>query len=51
MSGTVRGAEKVGGLAGVNEGSGEIRGCSSAAMVSGDHCTGGDLWQQSGDAE
>lgn len=41
VSGTVRGAEKVGGLAGVNEGSGEIRGCSSAAMVSGDHCTGG----------
>lgn len=41
VSGTVTGADRVGGLAGVNETSGEIRGCSSAAMVTGDHCTGG----------
>ncbi len=41
VSGTVAGADRVGGLAGVNESSGEIRGCSSAAVVTGDHCTGG----------
>ncbi len=41
VSGTVTGAEQVGGLAGVNEASGEIRSCRSAAIVIGDHYTGG----------
>lgn len=41
VSGTVTGADRVGGVAGLNEVSGEIRKCSSAAVVVGDHFTGG----------
>ncbi|MGN0403219.1 MAG: GLUG motif-containing protein [Acetatifactor sp.] len=41
VSGSVSGEESVGGLAGVNEASGEIRQCSARAMVVGDHYVGG----------
>lgn len=39
--GSVTGAEEIGGIAGSNEASGEIRRCQSAASVTGDHYTGG----------
>ena len=39
--GTVKGDSQVGGIAGVNEESGEIRNCSSSAKVMGNHSTGG----------
>ena len=41
VSGSVTGAEDVGGIAGVNEATGEIRRCQSAAFVTGDHKAGG----------
>lgn len=41
VSGRVTGARETGGIAGVNEASGEIRNCQSAAFVTGDHCAGG----------
>ncbi len=41
VGGSVAAAEKAGGIAGVNEASGEIRRCHSAASVTGDHFTGG----------
>lgn len=41
FSGQVSGDTNVGGIAGVNEESGEIRRCSSDASVTGNHSTGG----------
>lgn len=41
VSGSVTGAEDVGGIAGINEATGEIRRCQSAAFVTGDHKAGG----------
>ena len=41
VSGNVTGAEETGGIAGVNETTGEIRRCRSSATVMGDHYTGG----------
>ncbi len=41
VSGSVSGADKVGGIAGVNEETGEIRQCQSSAIVIGNHFTGG----------
>lgn len=46
--GSVAGDESVGGIAGVNEASGEIRQCSSAAVVTGNHKTGGICGENSG---
>ena len=39
--GSVVGKQETGGIAGVNESTGEIRGCQSAVMVVGDHSAGG----------
>lgn len=39
--GSVTGSQAVGGIAGVNESTGEIRACQSSAMVVGDHSAGG----------
>jgi len=39
--GSVAGGQDVGGIAGVNEATGEIRACQSAVMVVGDHSAGG----------
>lgn len=39
--GSVVGSQDVGGIAGVNEATGEIRACQSAVMVVGDHSAGG----------
>lgn len=39
--GSVAGSQDVGGIAGINESTGEIRACQSAVMVSGDHSAGG----------
>lgn len=39
--GSVAGSQDVGGIAGINESTGEIRACRSAVMVSGDHSAGG----------
>lgn len=41
VSGSVVGASETGGVAGVNEETGEIRVCASFAIVTGDHYTGG----------
>ncbi len=41
VSGSVTGAGDVGGIAGINEATGEIRRCQSAAFVTGDHQAGG----------
>ncbi|MGN1148934.1 MAG: GLUG motif-containing protein, partial [Lachnospiraceae bacterium] len=41
FSGHIAGDSEVGGIAGVNESTGEIRRCSSDAAVSGNHSTGG----------
>nr|WP_296481286.1 hypothetical protein [uncultured Acetatifactor sp.] len=41
VSGSVTGAEEIGGIAGINEETGEIRLCQSAAVITGDHYTGG----------
>ncbi|MBD5461225.1 MAG: hypothetical protein HDR26_09850, partial [Lachnospiraceae bacterium] len=41
VSGNVTGVEGVGGIAGVNEISGEIRRCRSFAVVTGERCSGG----------
>lgn len=48
VAGSVAGDESVGGIAGVNEASGEIRQCSSAAVVTGNHKTGGICGENSG---
>lgn len=39
--GSVSGSQDVGGIAGINESTGEIRACQSAVMVTGDHSAGG----------
>lgn len=39
--GSVVGSQDVGGIAGINESTGEIRACESAVMVVGDHSAGG----------
>ena len=41
VDGSVAGTEEIGGIAGVNEETGEIRRCNSSAAVTGDHYTGG----------
>ncbi len=41
VSGSVAGQEEVGGLAGVNGENGQIRGCTSQAIVTGSRATGG----------
>jgi hypothetical protein len=41
VDGSVAGTEEIGGIAGVNEETGEIRLCNSSAAVTGDHYTGG----------
>lgn len=41
FGGSVSGDNEIGGIAGVNEASGEIRRCSSGAIVIGNHSTGG----------
>ncbi len=41
FSGTVDGQESVGGIAGINEPSGYIKGCRSSADITGDNCAGG----------
>lgn len=41
VSGSVTGAEEVGGIVGANRATGEIRRCRSEASVTGDHCAGG----------
>lgn len=48
VSGGVTGDEGVGGIAGINEASGEIRQCSSAAVVTGIHKTGGICGENKG---
>lgn len=48
VSGMVTGDEGIGGIAGVNETSGEIRQCSSAAIVTGSHKSGGICGENKG---
>lgn len=50
FNGTVAGKTNVGGVAGINEGSGQLIGCSASGMVSGEHYTGGVVGQNLGAA-
>lgn len=48
FEGTVEGSENVGGIAGVNEMTGQIVGCSVSGEISGEHVTGGITGKNSG---
>lgn len=48
FTGTVTGKLNVGGIAGINEGSGEIDVCTAVGSVSGEHYTGGIVGQNLG---
>lgn len=48
FEGTVSGKNNVGGIVGINEGTGELTACAAAGMITGEHYTGGIAGQNLG---